>query len=147
MWIVGRVRYKLLAIPKSFSCVCKLVTLTFKSILCWSNNSLLTKVRTLWSPSEHPTLSLSLCGISWVTLSGRQVTHWCHSLHWCQMPTPGLAVWKMISTTLTALAPRCKRLAMLFWLFSFYCLFHNLRLMHSQLAVIPLRMPLTFKVS
>jgi hypothetical protein len=26
-------------------------------------------------------------------------------------------------------------------------LFHNLRLMHSQLAVIPLRMPLTFKVS
>lgn len=47
---------------------------------------------------------------------------------------------KMTSLALTVMASYCKKLAILFLLFSFYCLFHSLGSVHSCLAVLLLKL-------
>ena len=47
---------------------------------------------------------------------------------------------KMTSLALKVMAPCCKKLAILFLLFSFYCLFHSLESIHSCLAVLLLKL-------
>lgn len=96
--------------------------------------------------SSHLLSSLHLCWLSWHFLSKpvRQAGDWRLSdviLHTDVRCQPwGWLGGKMTSLALRVLAPCCKKLAIFFFLFSFYCLFHSLRHIHSWLAVLLLKL-------